>query len=209
MCPGTAPCLRTAGVMHALPALLSAGVVPRRGATVAHAQKHVIGDPCASTACRKYPLCGVLEPQNHHIVVLALDAVESGTNRMRQAGRGCRHRPRRCGGHHRANYWPCWACPVGGASFACCDRACGEGHRPPCLCGRAGEPRGPDRDQKVAQCFLSAGRTRPRHVGQRGNRSRFVSDFHSRCGRRRRFSAAVDRFHQKLSRGGKSARESS
>ena len=87
--------------------------------------------------------------------------------------------------------WPCSckilvmeAIPCGGASLTRCNRTRGEGRRPPCLCGRVVEPRSPDHDQKVAGCFLSAGRKRSLENGRRGNRATTISEMHSRSGRR-------------------------
>ena len=74
------------------------------------------------------------------------------------------------------------AIPCGGASFARCDRTCGEGRRPPCLSGRVVEPRGPDHDQAVAECSLSAGRKRSLVIGRGENRSTSISEMHSRSG---------------------------
>ena len=84
------------------------------------------------------------------------------------------------------------AIPCGGASFARCDRPCGEGWRPPCLSGRVVEPRGPDHDQTVAECFLSAGRKRSLEIGRGGNRSTSISEMHSRLAD----SMPVDRFRR-------------
>ena len=77
-CPETAPRRRAVGGTHALTASLSAGVVPRHGAVAAHTQKHIIDDPCASTACHDHHLCGVGKPQNHPIDVLGRDVVAAG-----------------------------------------------------------------------------------------------------------------------------------
>ena len=86
------------------------------------------------------------------------------------------------------------AIPCGGASLTRCNRTRGEGRRPPCLCGRVVEPRSPDHDQKVAGCFLSAGRKRSLENGRRGNRATTISEMHSRSGRRCRVSRPLTVF---------------